>query len=359
MRNAAYPMMAALTFAAAVPCVVAPAPVWAAPEDEVEVAGASRLAPIVLPNDAHRSTSAPELAKFEAALRKTAETNHGKIGKVEVLIWKGRRAKDAMKQLPERLKEAGYNCVTRPAFDAEPGRVTPLAAVRKDKKDDILGMWIQSGDYALLVWGIYKPDNPENPGHPVGTPPARKPQSGARPGAARPSSEEQKRLDGALEQAIEEGTAAEVKKLLKEGADPNGKIGNLPFLQVVCARAKMDERLEKAATLLDAGADPERGDGDSFTPLITAALKDDVALIDLLLDKGADVNGATPKGSTALHATALVGHVEAAKRLLKRGADVNARTGGKTALQLAEQTKQIALAELLREAEGARTASGE
>ncbi len=152
--------------------VTAPALVRA--DDDVEVAGASSLAPITLPGGAHRSTSKRDLTKFEDMLQKTARTNHGRMARIEVLIWRGGEAWAAMKNLPDRLKEAGYNYVSFPAFDSEPGRVTPLAGVRKGEKDGLLGMWIETkdGGYVLLAWGHYTPDNPDNPGHPVGTKPA-------------------------------------------------------------------------------------------------------------------------------------------------------------------------------------------
>jgi pyruvate/2-oxoglutarate dehydrogenase complex dihydrolipoamide acyltransferase (E2) component len=159
---------------------LAPAPVLAAQDEEgVERAVTSSLAPITLPDGARRSTVRRDLAKFEAALQKTAETNHGRMARIEVLIWPPDSGFTPFNQLPDRLKEAGYNYVSRPAFDAEPGRVTPVAAVRKGEKDGLLGMWIENGGYLLLAWGLYRPDNPANPGHPVGTPAPSAPNSPA------------------------------------------------------------------------------------------------------------------------------------------------------------------------------------
>ena len=56
-------------------------------------------------------------------------------------------------------------------------------------------------------------------------------------------------------------------------------------------------------------------------------------------------------GDTPLHSAARQGRVELASLLIARGADINARNNsGKTALQLAIEEKQDAIAELLRKA---------
>lgn len=131
---------------------------------EIEPASTSQIAPVQLPDGALRSNNTEDVAKFQDALQKIAETNHGRIGKVEVLVWSGTAA---MKTLPARLKDAGYGYEARPAVDAEPGRVTPFGATSTDGGDDLLGMWIEHEGYALLIWGTYKADNAAKPGHPA------------------------------------------------------------------------------------------------------------------------------------------------------------------------------------------------
>lgn len=119
-----------------------------------------------LPEGAYRSTAQDDIEALRQALMATAQTNHGKIDSVEVLVWSG--AANPMSKLPGFLKQAGYSYVNRTAFQAEPGKITPIAAVRKDKKNDLLGMWIETPNkMTMLVWGIYRPDNAEKPDTPV------------------------------------------------------------------------------------------------------------------------------------------------------------------------------------------------
>jgi hypothetical protein len=127
----------------------------------------SQVAEVRLPSGAYRSTSKGDLAKFTDALQSIAQKNHGKVTKTEVLIWRGGDADPAMKNLPARLKDAGYAYSALPAFDAEPGHVTPFGAMVKNKPHGLLGLWIETqnkGDgYVLLAWGRYQSDNPAEP----------------------------------------------------------------------------------------------------------------------------------------------------------------------------------------------------
>ena len=53
-----------------------------------------------------------------------------------------------------------------------------------------------------------------------------------------------------------------------------------------------------AAELLEQGVDPDRPRLNTFTPLMRAAMKNDVAMVDVLLDAGADLEATTPEGLT-------------------------------------------------------------
>jgi hypothetical protein len=141
-----------------------PIPAWA-DEEGVEKAPASTIAPIRLPAGAMRSTDEDSMAQFEAALKEIAKSKQGSIAKVEALIWKDGKA--AVKELPACLKEAGYGYTVRDTFEAEGAKVTPMAAPRKDKKGDLLGVWIEKDGLTLLVWGQCKADTPEKSGEPV------------------------------------------------------------------------------------------------------------------------------------------------------------------------------------------------
>src|SRR5690349_17861419 len=56
-------------------------------EDDVERIATSSVASFRLPENTLRYTNQEELTKFEEALQKIAEVNHGQVGKYEVLVW--------------------------------------------------------------------------------------------------------------------------------------------------------------------------------------------------------------------------------------------------------------------------------
>jgi len=149
---------ATLTTGAAKAAPVAPAPaaprVSLAVEDGVEKATRSKIAPVALPADAHRSTAADDIAKFEDALQKIATAAGGRIGQVEVLIWQNASEKP-MKALTATLKEAGYGYASESPMKSDGSTVTPFGAVRADKKGGLLGLWVEDGGYLLLAWGTF------------------------------------------------------------------------------------------------------------------------------------------------------------------------------------------------------------
>ncbi len=75
--------------------------------------------------------------------------------------------------------------------------------------------------------------------------------------------------------------------------------------------------------LLDEGADPDGDESpNSLTPLFFAAERGHLDAVDLLVDSGADLNALTSRGS-ALHIAARRGRTEIVETLLRRGADPN------------------------------------
>jgi hypothetical protein len=122
-------------------------------EDGAELATKSTLVPIRLPQGAFRSTNREDIESLRRALPLLARTENATIDTVEVLVWSA--GTKPMGKLSECLKEGGYSYTTRPAFKADPGKITPLSATRRDNKDSIVGVWIETADrMTLLVWGI-------------------------------------------------------------------------------------------------------------------------------------------------------------------------------------------------------------
>jgi ankyrin repeat protein len=134
------------------------------------------------------------------------------------------------------------------------------------------------------------------------------------------------RADGAtaLQVATFEGDVAEVKRLLKAGADvrkPNG-YGVVP-MQLAADIAST----ELIAVLLKAGADPESPNADGETALHRVARAGNVEAAKLLLDAGAKVD---PRenfgGQTPLMWAVARRHPGMVGLLAAKGADVNARS---------------------------------
>jgi TonB family protein len=129
----------------------------------------------------------------------------------------------------------------------------------------------------------------------------------------------------ALMQAAQDGTADEIKKLLKKGAglEVKDRYGwtallyaatfNLGYLP----NPKPDASALKI--LLSAGANVNVSDTRGITPLIIAAAEGRTEFVKLLLSKGADVNAKDKNGATALSYAKAKGHVEIVKLLVKSG----------------------------------------
>ncbi|OWV96828.1 ankyrin repeat domain-containing protein [Rhizobium sp. R693] len=100
---------------------------------------------------------------------------------------------------------------------------------------------------------------------------------------------------------------------------------------------------------LAAGADVDSRAKDQATPLINAALSNQIAIVELLIGKHANVMARNSGGFTALHAAAYSGSVPISKLLLDHGAilDDASNKAGATPLMVAGEQNQVALAEFL------------
>jgi len=87
-------------------------------------------------------------------------------------------------------------------------------------------------------------------------------------------------------------------------------------------------------------------------PLFLAAGEGKLDVVRYLLDEGADVNARENWGSTPLIEAAYSGHADVIKELLLRGADINVISEQGTALDIAINRNNTAVADLLRTSRG-------
>jgi ankyrin repeat protein len=82
------------------------------------------------------------------------------------------------------------------------------------------------------------------------------------------------------------------------------------------------EENEKAQNLINSST-VDILDGEDRTPLIYAALYNNIKIISWLIEHEANVNHQDRNGLSALHAASIYGHIDIIKILLKNGANVN------------------------------------
>lgn len=112
-------------------------------------------------------------------------------------------------------------------------------------------------------------------------------------------------------------------------ADDTTDFGMTELLHAVQA-----DELERAARLLDDGADPGHRNLYDITPLWLAATNRSPTMTEILLEHGADATYRMPHGENAVMAAARAGDAESIRLLLAAGADPNASEAkyGETAL---------------------------
>ena len=190
----------------------------------------------------------------------------------------------------------------------------------------------------------------------------------------------QEELNKALLNAVKRGKTEEVKRLVRTGADVNGKIYlegkendifELPLTvaaahghkKTVAALLELGANVNAsdslgpplwhavtenyqntAQTLLASGADANRKCNmiTQDTPLFDAARNGEEAMLRCLLAAGADVNAADEDGFSALYSAALGGKTEVMKYLIAAGAKTNKEAlDGMTELHIASALNQL------------------
>jgi ankyrin repeat protein len=125
---------------------------------------------------------------------------------------------------------------------------------------------------------------------------------------------------GSVADAARAGNVAEVRQLIKSGADVNAPAADGSTALLFAA---YDSDGELIKTLLGAGANPNVANDFGVTPLLQSSRYGDAASIEALLKGGADVEKAQRDGETPLMAASRAGSAASVKLLLQHGADPN------------------------------------
>jgi ankyrin repeat protein len=136
--------------------------------------------------------------------------------------------------------------------------------------------------------------------------------------------------------AASAGSLDTVRQLVLHGADVNAAEprGGQTALMWAAAEGHRDV----VAGLIEMGADVNAASRTGFTPLVFAAIKDDIASVKLLLEAGANPDVALLSGAKPIIVAMQYRHTAVAMALLEGGADINVRDRtGNTALHLAAQ----------------------
>ncbi|BEU15928.1 hypothetical protein wHmcTK_11110 [Wolbachia pipientis] len=124
--------------------------------------------------------------------------------------------------------------------------------------------------------------------------------------------------------AVRSGNLAEVKILLKKGADVNAK--DETYFMTPLHYATVYGHKEIVELLIEKGADVNAKDETDFTTLHYATVYGHKEIVELLIEKGADVNAKDETDfMTPLHYATVYGHKEIVELLIEKGADVNAK----------------------------------
>jgi uncharacterized protein len=151
-----------------------------------------------------------------------------------------------------------------------------------------------------------------------------------------------------LVQAAKRNDAAQVRMLLRQGANANAKEGDGA---TALHWAAYHGNSAIADQLIGAGARVDAANDLSITPLALASENGHAAIVDRLLARGADPNAASETGVTPLMRAARTGSIASVRALLAKGARVNAveRDRQQTALMWAVSQRHPEIVKALLE----------
>ncbi|HNS17515.1 MAG TPA: ankyrin repeat domain-containing protein [Bacteroidales bacterium] len=128
-------------------------------------------------------------------------------------------------------------------------------------------------------------------------------------------------LEKSLFKAIRDGDTASVGALIASGVDINGYYGKKADRTLLDFAVDAEE-YEMVRFLVRQGADIEKPSG-GITPLMEAAINNDLLISRYLLDQGASVDPVDKNGNTALFYAAKYGTLRLNRLLVQRGSDVS------------------------------------
>src|SRR6266513_787656 len=213
----------------------------------------------------------------------------------------------------------------------------------KDKKGDTALRLAEKYKYSSIVALLRRaPPMPPKTGIknrtasvPTTSPAATGPPAASDLQPASPASASSQDLNKKLLDAAEAGDTAEVRSLLREGANPNAKGG---YGSTALMGAAVRGHTETVRALLEKGAEVNAKGNTGRTALMEAALEGYTETVRTLLEKGAEVNAKDNAGWTPLFWAAFSRRTDTVRALLQTGADITVRDrDGETALSGAEK----------------------
>ena len=158
-----------------------------------------------------------------------------------------------------------------------------------------------------------------------------------------------------LLRAIRKNSNEKVKKILKNGCNPNTLVKEfnssmrIYYNTIPLCVAAANGYVQVAQSLIEYGADVNAYNNAWSSPLHLATYCGYESMIQMLIKKNANLNIQDSRGNTALHEACRGSRVSCVTLLLKHNIDLNIRNNDlKTALDLAEKNKCTIIINLIK-----------